>query len=115
MELGCQFLHLPLPLLRTCEEEIRQASLVGCSVHSLEQVKEAEKLGADYLIAGHIYATQFKVDIPPRGLDFLKSLCNKTSLPVYAIGGIRLDLEQMAEIKECGAEGGCVMSEMMKI
>lgn len=114
-ELGCGYLHLPLPLLRTHRADIPSGVVIGSSVHSPEQALEAERLGASYLIAGHIFATQCKQDVPPRGIQFLKEICKATALPVYAIGGIKLSEEQFAELKAHGAKGGCVMSEMMKI
>lgn len=114
-DLNCQYLHLPLPLLRARRNELKYSIYIGCSVHSLEEAEEAEYLGADYLIAGHIYATQCKRDIPPRGVDFLRTICRAVNLPVYAIGGIKLSEEQFLELNECGAQGGCVMSEMMKV
>lgn len=115
LDLGCRYLHLPLPLLRIHRAEIPRRIWLGCSVHSIEQLREAEQLGAAYVIAGHIYATQCKQGIPPRGPEFLKEICSAASLPVYAIGGIKLDQKQFAQIKACGARGGCIMSEMMMI
>ena len=53
--------------------------------------------------------------MPPRGLDFLKDVCRSVSIPVYAIGGIRIDEAQLQELLDCGAAGGCVMSGMMKL
>ena len=75
---------------------------------------KAEKLGATYLTAGHIYATDCKKGVPPRGLDFLRNVCEKVNIPVYAIGGIHVGTGQMEEVMKCGAKGGCIMSEMMK-
>ena len=52
--LGCSRIHLPLPLFRTEASSLGDFSLVGTSVHSVEDAIEAEKLGASYLTAGHI-------------------------------------------------------------
>lgn len=114
-DLDCRYLHLPLPLLRIHVNELKFRIHIGCSVHSLEEAEEAEYLGADYLIAGHIYDTHCKRGIPPRGVEFLGEICRAVKLPVYAIGGIRLSEEQFLKLNECGAQGGCVMSDMMKI
>ena len=48
----------------------------------------AEKLGADYLIAGHIFNTPCKQGTPGRGLDYLRRVCESVSIPVFGIGGI---------------------------
>ena len=67
------------------------------------------------LIAGHIYTTQCKAGLAPRGLGFLQAVCNAISLPVYAIGGIGFAAEQHAELLANGARGACVMSAYMKL
>lgn len=85
-------------------------SLVGVSVHSLDEAIEAEGLGADYIILGHIYHTQSK-DSEPRGEGLLKQVCEAVDIPVYAIGGI--DHTNYRNILACGAEGGCCMSSIM--
>ena len=89
--LGCSRIHLPLPLFRKEASSLGDFSLVGTSVHSVEDAIEAEKLGASYLTAGHIYVTDCKKGLPPRGTGFLREVCLQVSVPVYAIGGIHLD------------------------
>ena len=85
---------------------------VGVSVHSAEEAAAAEKMGADYVTAGHIFVTDCKRGLAPRGLEFLKSVVDSVSIPVYGIGGISPD--NIAEIKASGADGGCKMSGFMK-
>lgn len=115
-KLGCTSIHLPMAELRKLpEEEKKQFKEIGTSVHSVEEAEEAVNLGATYLTAGHIYATNCKKGVPPRGLGFLKEVCSKVKLPVYAIGGIRFDQEQWEELKQAGAKGGCIMSGMMNL
>ena len=95
-------------------EPERDYPKIGTSVHSTEQAQEAQELGASYVTAGHIYATDCKKGLQPRGLDFLRQVCAAVDLPVYAIGGIKFDETQWMSLKECGAAGGCIMSGMMK-
>lgn len=122
-------LHLTLDALRGLREAGDHTSynVLGCSVHSVGEALEAEALGATYLVAGHIYATDCKKGVPPRGIPFLKEVCAAVPLPVYAIGGIRLEgdaeashtkepcARQMQEIFCCGAKGACMMSDMMRL
>ncbi len=120
-------IHLPLFCLRELAEKGRQIPdnfLTGCSVHSPEDAVEAEQLGAAYLFAGHVYATDCKKGLPPRGLGFLRDVCESVSIPVYAIGGMRIegafpacrpDPVQKREIAECGAAGMAVMSGGMRL
>lgn len=84
---------------------------VGVSVHSAEEALTAERFGADYLIAGHIYETECKKDLEPRGIVFLKKVINSVRIPVFAIGGICA--ENYLEPIENGACGVCLMSELM--
>ena len=116
LELECTSVHLPLPILqKITDEEKNKFTKIGISVHSVEEAKEAERLGASYLAAGHIYATDCKKGLPPRGLDFLEEVCKEVNIPVYGIGGIKFDEEQWNDMEKCGAVGGCIMSGMMKI
>ena len=109
------YIHLPLFLLRENSENLNDFLAVGCSIHSVEEAKEAQKLGATYLTAGHIYTTDCKKGLPPRGLDFLREACNAVTIPVYAIGGIHAGTGQIQEVMDCGASGACIMSEMMQV
>ena len=110
-KLGVQNLHMPLPMLTAelcCEFE-----MVGTSVHSPEQLQTAEQLGEDYVTAGHIFATDCKKGLLPRGTYFLSDICSRTKLPVYAIGGITSD--RIPELRQTGAVGACIMSGTMQL
>ena len=85
---------------------------IGVSVHCREEAVYAESKGADYLIAGHIFATDCKKGLPPRGLDFLAEICASVKIPVFAIGG--MDLVRGPQALAAGAAGICMMSELMK-
>ena len=116
IELGCTSVHLPLPVFqKLLDKEKNKFAKIGISIHSVEEAKEAERLGASYLTAGHIYATDCKKGLSPRGLEFLKEVCREVSIPVYGIGGIKFDEEQWNAMEKCGAVGGCIMSGMMEI
>lgn len=111
-ELGAEGLHLPLPLLRALPPERRRAfRVLGASCHSVEDAREAEKLGCTYITAGHVFATDCKKGLAPRGLDFLRAVCRAVDLPVWAIGGITP--ENFPSVRAAGARGGCVMSGLM--
>ena len=114
--LGISKLHLPLALLRqmpACKRT--HFTWLSTSVHSVGEAQEAQALGATVLIAGHIYTTQCKAGLAPRGLGFLQNVCSAVNLPVYAIGGISFDASQHAELQANGARGACVMSAYMRL
>lgn len=62
---------------------------IGISCHSLEDAREAERNGADYIFFGPIFDTPSKRSFgPPQGLDHLREVCEDVRIPVIAIGGI---------------------------
>lgn len=109
--LGLSSLHLPLGQLS--EALCREFAIVGSSVHSPEQLEQAERCGVSYVTAGHVFATACKPGLPPRGVAFLRELCGRTELPVYAIGGITP--ERLPELAESGVRGACIMSAAMRL
>ena len=73
--LGMEHLHVPLQMLQEMPELAKEFPEIGVSVHSVQEAAEAERLGASYVIAGHIFATDCKPGVPPRGLEFLREIC----------------------------------------
>jgi len=110
-ELNCKKIHLPLHVLKANRDVCKEFNEVGVSIHSVSEAIEAVNLGATYLTAGHIFATDCKKDLPPRGLSFLLSICSLVNIPVFAIGGISFSNAQ--EAINAGAEGICIMSGLM--
>ena len=110
-ELNCKKIHLPLQVLKSNPNIYKEFNEVGVSIHSVSEAIEAINLGATYIIAGHIFATDCKKDIPPRGLNFLSSVCSSVNIPVYAIGGI--SPENAEKAINAGADGICIMSGLM--
>lgn len=104
-------IHLSMENLRKYKYDLLSFLQIGASVHSVDEATEAQDLGASYLIAGHIFSTDCKKGVPPRGLPFLKEVCDSVSLPVFAIGGITTD--KVKDVVMTGAKGVCVMSEAM--
>ncbi|NUK28625.1 thiazole tautomerase TenI [Parageobacillus sp. VR-IP] len=84
------------------------ALAVGCSVHSLDEAKEAEKSGADFCIYGHIFPTASKPGMRPRGVESLRIVADGVHIPVIAIGGIHAG--NAAQVLQAGADGIAVMS-----
>lgn len=107
-ELKSPFVHLPFSGLEASTSES-----FGVSVHSLEDALAAQSRGASYLIAGHVFQTDCKKGVPPRGIRFLKEICDNVKIPVYGIGGI--SEENYKDVLSAGATGFCMMSEMMRV
>ena len=61
--------------------------LIGVSVIDTKMAEQAEKDGADYLIAGAVFSTSMK-EVDVIGSEGLKNICNSVNLPVIGVGGI---------------------------
>lgn len=85
--------------------------LFGVSVHSLEEAILAEKYGADYLLASHIFETDCKKGLEPKGLKLIKNIKSKVDIPVIGLGGI--DHTNADKVIRWGADGIAVMSYIM--
>ena len=94
------------------EELIRKYKKIGVSIHSVDEAKEVENLGANYVVTGHIFKTDCKKDLEPRGLKFIQELSLILTIPIFAIGGINQENSHL--VINSGAFGVCMMSSLMK-
>lgn len=86
-------------------------SLVGCSITSLSQAVRAQAGGADYVAVGSIYPTLSKEKFKLVGLETLRRVRSRVSLPLIAIGGI--DYTNVKEVMKAGATGVAVISAVL--
>ncbi len=75
---------------------------VVVSTHTLEEAKNAEKSGADFITFSPIYFTPNKGK--PKGLEKLKEINGKIDIDCFALGGIVED-EQIQACKHAGVYG----------
>ena len=94
------------------EELIKKYKKIGVSIHSLDEAKEVENLGANYVVAGHIFKTDCKKDLEPRGLKFIQELSLILTIPIFAIGGINQENSHL--VINSGVFGVCMMSSLMR-
>lgn len=86
--------------------------LIGVSTHSIDEAIEAEKDGADFITLGPIYRTLSKLKYgKPIGINILKEVRATVSIPIFAIGGIKLD--KVEELTEAGADGVALISAIL--
>ena len=108
---GAAGVHLGGESLRVAEiNKLRATSvfperfLVGASCHSLEDVREAERDGADYVFFGPVFTTPSKEKFgAPQGIERLAETSRSVKIPVIAIGGITA--ENAASCVRAGAAG----------
>lgn len=112
LELGIPNLQISLPKLRELPEETRRKfRILGTTVHSPEDAKEAEALGATYVTASLVTNREDKYGTGNTLLDFLEEVSAAVDIPVYALGGA--SRKDMDEILSRGAAGMCMMSRLM--
>ena len=86
--------------------------ILGVSPETLEEARQAERDGADYLGVGDVYGTPTKADAgPPIGVEGLAQVVRAVSIPVVAIGGITP--ENAGAVIEAGAAGVAVISAIV--
>ena len=110
-------IHLSYNIFKSLNENIKAELIkkykrIGVSIHSLNEAKEVESLGASYVVAGHIFETDCKKGLEPRGLKFIEDLSSALTIPIFAIGGI--DEKNSLSVINNGAFSICMMSTLMK-
>ena len=110
-------LHLSYNTFKSLNKNIRKELIkkykkIGVSIHSIDEAKEVEMLGATYIVAGHIFKTDCKKDLEPRGLEFIQELSSALIIPIFVIGGINQENSHL--VINNGAFGVCMMSSLMK-
>ncbi len=100
---------MPLEIVR---KMVGPDMVVGVSAGTPAEARAAERSGASYIGVGPIFPTATKKDArPPRGLQLLGEIRRATSLPIYAIGGIKV--HNVASVIKAGADGAAVISAVV--
>jgi thiamine-phosphate pyrophosphorylase len=86
--------------------------VVGKSTHSLEQAREAQREGVDYIGFGPIFATPTKPNYAPIGLSDIDRVHAQVNLPIFCIGGIKID--NLKAVIAAGARRVAIVSGLLK-
>jgi thiamine-phosphate pyrophosphorylase len=86
--------------------------MVGKSTHSVDQAIRAFHEGADYIGFGPIFATPTKPDYPPIGLNEIQTVHDAVRIPIFCIGGIKLD--NLPEVLAAGARRVVIVSGLLQ-
>jgi thiamine-phosphate pyrophosphorylase len=82
--------------------------VLGVSTHGLEQARQAQADGADYVAFGSIFPTGSKPSFELVGLDALRRVRPHVRVPLVAIGGITV--ERVPDVRAAGADAVAVIS-----
>ncbi len=152
MELEHPYIHLPLPILEAyvkkglsdnISTDMSKSTQLSTILQGYRNLCpfcrrcHKSRTAWSHIYDGRTYfCNRLQKGLPPRGLDFLKNVCDAVGIPVYAIGGINIassgdstasdapstydavrdiSVPRLADVMECGAAGGCIMSGMMRV
>jgi thiamine-phosphate pyrophosphorylase len=86
--------------------------IVGVSTHDIEQARDAERKGADYIGFGPMFGTTTKnTGYAARGVEMLAKIRAAVKLPIVAIGGI--NEQNVTQIWQAGADSAAIISDLL--
>jgi 8-oxo-dGTP diphosphatase len=101
-KLGLAGAHLTAAELMSLRQRpLAKRFLLGASCHSLEELRQAEKIGADWACLSPVNRTGSHPESAPLGMETFSSWVREVSLPVYGLGGL-----SQADIPAIRAAGG---------
>lgn len=106
-EVGADGVHWPERMIPAVASPATESFLRGASVHSIEAARRAADAGAHYLVFGSVWETASHPGGQAAGLDLLRTVCDVSSVPVYAIGGVTAG--RVTDCHAAGAYGVAVM------
>ncbi len=112
-ETGVEGVHVGQEDLRV-EESRRLAGpgkIIGLSTHSPAQAEAGAAQQPDYIGFGPIFATPTKPDYIPVGMDDIAEVHRRVELPVFCIGGIKL--ENLPAVLAAGARRVVIVSGIL--
>ncbi len=107
---GIQLGKSSMPVLEA-RRSLGKDRWIGASVHSVREIQEAESSGADFLLLSPLFQPGSKKGVDGMGPQKFAKLCQNTSLPVLALGGITPENGQIA--MGCGAYGLATISGIL--
>ncbi|MDA3051987.1 thiamine phosphate synthase [Campylobacter sp. JMF_01 NE2] len=111
-ELNYKFVWLPLQILeQKSNRNLAKFEKIVVSAHSTDEAELALNLGANALCLSHIFPTDCKKDLEPKGLDLIRNVREFWSGEIYALGGI--NSINFRSILDAGADNIAIMSSAM--
>ena len=101
--------ELPVSVVR---QVLGPEKILGVTAKTVKRALEAEGGGADYLGTGAIFPTTTKENAPITLISTLKTICQRVTIPVVAIGG--LTSENIDQLIGTGIAGVAVVRDLMQ-
>ncbi|HEY0231806.1 MAG TPA: Nudix family hydrolase [Dokdonella sp.] len=102
--LGLDGVHLPAAAAASLvQRPLPPDRWVGVSCHDASELAHAARIGADFATLAPVFPTSSHEDAPTLGWERFADLVAATALPVYALGGLKIDDLDAAQVS--GAQG----------
>lgn len=112
-DVGCDGVHLGQDDMPVDEARgiLGTQAIIGLSTHDVAQARQAMDRPVDYIGFGPLFATQTKPDYQPIGLDDIRDVHTFARVPVFCIGGIKL--ENLPTVRDAGARRVVIVSGLL--
>ena len=87
--------------------------LVSTSTHNESEILLSEEKNVDFIVLSPVNATLTHPDTIPLGWDRFRDFTAKATIPVYALGGMTVEMLQQA--KANGAQGIAAIGEFWNV
>ncbi|MDZ7860025.1 MAG: thiamine phosphate synthase [Candidatus Krumholzibacteriota bacterium] len=113
-ECGADGVHLGSsdPDPAEAREILGPGSIIGLTIHSIEEMKAGALGLVNYVAVGSIFSSATKRDVFVKGTKLISKVKEITDLPLVAIGGI--SPENTESVFDSGADGIAVISSLLK-
>ena len=102
--LGADGLHIDSKQFAKCERRlIPEPYILAVSGHSLESLKKAERLKANFAVLSPVKFTKAHPDLDPLGWNGFGDMVGQVNVPVYALGGV--SVEDTEDAINAGGQG----------
>jgi 8-oxo-dGTP diphosphatase len=87
---GCHGVHLTAAALAATSVR-PDAQLCGASCHTADDLARVGRLQLDFAVLGPVLATPTHPQAQPLGWERFATIASETTVPVFALGGLRID------------------------
>ncbi len=95
-------------LFEYSQRPVSADKLLSVSCHTIEEMAQAEKLGADILLLSPVKETTSHPGVAGIGWHRFKKIVENVSCPVYALGG--MTVSDLDDARQAGAQGVAAIS-----
>ena len=96
-------------LFQYSSRPIQTDKILAASVHNISELEQAIKIAVDFVVVSPVLKTKSHPDATPISWSGLEQIVSHSSIPVFALGGIKQDM--LMKSRQCGAFGIAAISE----